>query len=51
MKKVPQTSIGLPKDIVDWVREEAKRLRCSSAQVVRTLLALEIERRKNSEPK
>lgn len=32
-------------DLLDWVRQEAARRRCSMSQVIRDLIVAEIERR------
>lgn len=51
MKTSLQASISLPQDILDWVKEEALRLRCSSSYVIRLILVQEMERRKQTETK
>ena len=46
MKK-KQIMVGLSTEMIVWVEAEAKKLACPVAQILRTLVAAEMERRKS----
>lgn len=47
LKNKHATRIGIDFDLLDWLKAEAIRRRCSWSQVIRDLIVSEIERRKS----